>query len=56
MFRSMIKMTKITILNPNGEKYQTEGQIQNDKIYIYDQKAVIDTGHGNQFLPKTSSK
>lgn len=44
MFRSMIKMTKITILNPNGEKYETEGQIQNDKIYIYDQKAVIDTG------------
>ena len=34
-FRDLIKMTNLTITNKNGEKYTTQGQNQNNKIFKY---------------------
>ena len=45
MFRDMIQMSKLVVTDINGNEYETEGQIQNDKIFIYDKNAIIDTGY-----------
>ncbi len=41
----MIKMTKLTVTAPDGKIYNTRGQVLNDKIFIYDKKAIIDIGY-----------
>ncbi len=45
MFRDMIQMSKLTIVDINGNEYETEGQVQDDKIFIYDKNAIIDTNY-----------
>lgn len=45
MLRDKIRMTKITVTDKNGTKQETEGQILNEKIYIYDKNVEIETGY-----------